>query len=66
MRYAVINQNNEVINVIEWCGTTDYDVNKGHGKTGLTLIPSETANIGYTYINGEFIKPIIEEQEGEI
>lgn len=63
MRYAVVNQASEVINVIEWCGTTDYDVNKGHGMTGLTLIASETANIGYTYVNGEFIAPQQEQEE---
>lgn len=59
-RYAVINQENIVINVISWCGQTNY--NPGEG---LTLIQSDTAGRGYIWDGTSFTNPneTIEEQE---
>lgn len=51
MRYAVIN-NNIVENVIIWDGVSEYVTD-----AQLVLIEDQTVDIGYSYIDNEFIKP---------
>lgn len=51
MNYAVINEENLVINVISWDGISQY--NPG---AGLSLIQSESASIGDTYNGVEIVK----------
>lgn len=50
IRHAVL-ENNIVVHIIEWLGASPYSED-----SGLTIIPSDVAEIGNTYNNGEFIK----------
>lgn len=42
--YAVVDEDNNVVNVIAWDGVTEYNPGKG-----LTLVQSDTAGKGHTY-----------------
>lgn len=44
MRYAIVDENNIVINVIKWDGVSEY--NPGEGKT---VVKAEYVNIGDQY-----------------
>lgn len=54
MRYAIIDEIN-VINII------DYNTNPGNPPPGfnepIIAVQSDTAQIGWTYVNGQFIAP---------
>ena len=52
MNYAVIDSSGNVVNVIVWDGITPY--NPG---AGLTLVQSDTAARGDTYLEGVFSAP---------
>lgn len=62
MRYAIIDGIN-VINVI------DYDTDPGNPPSGfdepIIAVQSDTAQIGWTYVNGQFIAPIVPEPTPE-
>lgn len=49
MRYAIIDQNNIVINSVLWDEISEYKPGEG-----LTLVRSDTAGIGDIYLNGVF------------
>lgn len=53
--YAVVNQNGNVINVIEWDGQTDYTPPAGDD---LVLDTKSQVGIGWTYSNGTFSPPV--------
>lgn len=50
MRYALINESGIVENVIMWDGKSELD-------TQLHPVPSDEANIGWRYVDSEFISP---------
>jgi hypothetical protein len=52
MRYAVVERDGTVSNVIELGGS-----GRSGGNEGVTLVPSDTANIGDTYDGERFIAP---------
>lgn len=60
--YAVIDGSGVVVNVIAWCGTTEY--NPGEG---LSLVQSDTAGKGDIYdpVTETFSRPAQPEQESE-
>lgn len=51
-RYAVLNQDNVVVNVIEWDGVTPYDPGEG-----LTLQFVPTVDIGRVWDGTDFVTP---------
>lgn len=55
-RYALVNAG-IVESVIMWDGVTDL-------KTELQTIPTDTANIGWSYVDGEFIEPELPQIQG--
>lgn len=60
MRFAVVNSENEVINVIEWDGIADFPL-----PVELKLIKSNHANIGdfYDESTGDFLNKSPSEDE---
>lgn len=51
-RYAVLNSDNVVVNVIEWDGVTPYDPGEG-----LTLQFVPTVDIGRVWDGTDFVNP---------
>lgn len=51
MRYAVIDQNGNVVNTVEWDGQTPYALPQ------CTLVQNDMAGIGWTYAGGTFTPP---------
>jgi len=58
MKYALIDATSVVANLIEWDGIQPYTPQQGY-----TLLPvnDHQVNIGYTYVDGAFQAPIIED-----
>lgn len=52
MKYAVINANGHVVNIIELDADAKWTPPDNH-----TVAQSDTASIGWTYINGNLIAP---------
>ena len=55
-RYAVLNADNIVVNVIEWDGVTPYDPGEG-----LTLQFVPTVDIGRVWDGNDYVPPVSEE-----
>jgi hypothetical protein len=53
MRYAVIDSSQTVVNAIAWDGKSRW---QPPSECVVVEMP-ETAGIGWTYVNGEFIAP---------
>ena len=61
MKYALINlANNEVVNVIELEPQAIWQAPENH-----IVVASEVADIGWLYVDGQFISPEPPAQEGE-
>lgn len=51
-RYALIDENGNVDNIVMWDGSTSWTL-----PTGYTAVATDKANIGWTYTNGNFVEP---------
>lgn len=62
--YAIISSDGLVMNVIAYDGNSGY-----RPDAGMTMVKSDVAVIGDTYINGQFIKQLADfqpaDQQGE-
>lgn len=58
MKYALIDTTNTVSNLIEWDGIEPYTPQQGFT---ILQVNDHQVNIGYTYVDGTFQAPIIEE-----
>ena len=54
--YAIV-ENNLVINTCVWDGTSDWTPPKG--TTAIQIPIDSVAGVGYSYIDGQFIAPVI-------
>lgn len=54
MTYAIIDQNNLVVNVTTWDGQSPWQPPKGHQAVELNA----EAGIGWSYIDGQFVSPL--------
>jgi len=58
MKYALIDATSVVANLIEWDGIQPYTPQQGYI---LLPVNDHLVNIGYTYVDGTFQAPIIED-----
>lgn len=60
-RYAIIDTNNIVINVIVWDGVTAFDYGQSHGNYLISLDGVESYGIGWIYDknSGTFTDPAL-------
>jgi len=59
MTYAIISQS-QVVNIVEWDGTTSWQP-----PEGCQAVPLTEGGIGWTYIDGQFVPPPEPEPEPE-
>ncbi len=57
MSYAIIDNANKVVNVIEWDGSAEWQPPQDHRAVLLTQ-----GGIGWSYIDGQFVPPVPPEE----
>lgn len=59
MRYAIVDKNNLVDNIIEYDGKAKYNA----PGTLVKIEPKQIVEIGYSYIDGKFVEPKPEKKQ---